>query len=295
MDVEELVLTSTRSFGWARKACDIISGLIVPIAIGLIATFQKELMVISAMLFWGLLLSTFLIGIATTFAFINVRSAPEIYSEYLNEKGKAEYRQLTLDYFILLESQIIAFAALIRYYQRNRINTFDDLKLAIEAVCICFAAERETWFGFAIGEKWNFAVYLWDDNDEMLKPVWREKAYCHPSTGPGREWREREGHVGQAFSNKDVIITEDAQLPAVVGLVAPNDKLEVYDADTYVSYVSQPILRSDETARPFGVLVATSNEVGRFDEANCRVFAHAAIALASILETAYDPPAPADG
>jgi hypothetical protein len=137
---------------------------------------------------------------------------------------------------------------------------------------------------------WNFAVYLWNPKTSRLDPIWRERARNHPSTGPGRTWGANEGHIGHAFQNRKELITPNAQVAEVAALMDAGNNSRPYDAQAYCSYVSEPILTTDPAALPYGVLVATSNKVGRYDPANARVLKHAAVALATLMETAYDSP-----
>ncbi len=177
---------------------------------------------------------------------------------------------------------------LVRGYVAARIATAAGLAEAIKDICGGFVEERNTYFGFEHREMWNFAVYLWNPNTSRLEPVWREKARNHPSTGTGRTWGANEGHIGHAFQNRTELITSNAQSAEVAALMGAGNNSLPYDAQAYCSYVSEPILATDPSAQPYGVLVATSSKVGRYDPANARVLKHAAVALATLMETAYD-------
>lgn len=121
-------------------------------------------------------------------------------------------------------------------------------------------------------------------------PIWREKAPNHPSKDIGRSWADGEGHVGHAFHNRVEIIHADVQEGGVGDMMTPADKRKPYDAEVYRSYISWPILPRDPARPVLGVVVATSDIHGRFDRANARVVNHAAVALATVIETAYDSP-----
>jgi hypothetical protein len=145
----------------------------------------------------------------------------------------------------------------------------------------------EQIFGFGPSEKWNFVVYLYSTSADILMPVWREKAQSHPSDGLGRIWRRGQGHVGFSFANSKAIITEDARSRDVRNLVsAAEGHARDYDESTYISFTSIPIGPVGKQEEPFGVLVATSDRVGRFTSENSRILAHAALAIANALSVA---------
>ena len=83
--------------------------------------------------------------------------------------------------------------------------------------------------------------------------------------------------------NGKPIITGDASHPEVSPLSAvPQAKERRSDLDLYRSYASIPIgpLLEGETT-PYGVLVATSDRVGRFDKENTLALVHMADLIAS--------------
>ena len=110
----------------------------------------------------------------------------------------------------------------------------------------------------------------------------------YPSEDEGRKWKDGEGHVGHAFHSNITLITPDGTEPHVRDLMAAGANTKLYDAEVYRSYVSQPISQPDGTARPFGVIVATSDHPDRFNKANALVLHHASIILATAIQVGYD-------
>ena len=142
-------------------------------------------------------------------------------------------------------------------------------------------------FGCEADEWWNFAVYVMDERDGVLKPIWRRKHLAHPSQqGLGRGWPSGVGHVGRAFADNEDKITSDASPPAVQEQVRPPVALRRdYDERAYVSFAALPVRRSVHHDAPCGVLVGTSNKSGRFDRENCEILRQAAIVVGCVLRS----------
>ncbi len=172
---------------------------------------------------------------------------------------------------------------------RQRITTIGGLEKAIHDLASPLDLEGEFIFNIGPSESWSFAVYLYSTNRDLLVPVWRRKAKNHksPRSDLGREWARGEGHVGKAFVDQRMIITGDAQHPDAEPFSAvPTSKERPYDRAVYRSFASVPIgplLTSD--GRPYGVLVATSDRVGRFSRENAGILIQIAGAVASFLIT----------
>jgi hypothetical protein len=145
----------------------------------------------------------------------------------------------------------------------------------------------DSLFGFAISEKWNICVYLFNAKTKMLEPVWRRKSTSHPSVGLGRAWMPGEGHVGKAYLDRRPILTGNANDEAVAQLCrARPSKLASYDESTYVSFASVPISASEADDKdPVGVLVVTSDVEGRLaEESHTELLMHFAGTLSVIIE-----------
>ena len=57
-----------------------------------------------------------------------------------------------------------------RYIEKN----FDDvaeIDNSIRELLSIILNRRDELFGFLATELWNFAVYIYDDNDDLLKPI----------------------------------------------------------------------------------------------------------------------------
>ncbi len=123
-------------------------------------------------------------------------------------------------------------------------------------------AEKHVLFGVG-DEQWNFAVYLHDPVGDVLtcrvcrRPLREEEEAAH------RDWKPGEGHVGMAWQRGEELIASDSTDPQVEPFFrAPGAKFRNDDARRYRSIASVPIAMAG--ARPLGVLVATSDRMGRF-------------------------------
>lgn len=139
-------------------------------------------------------------------------------------------------------------------------------------------------FEFDYGEVWSVSVYEFNESSELLEPVWWDRPHDHPSQGVPRSWRSGDGHVGSAFMQDRILFTTDLSSDEAAMLLKPSTTNERdYDCDVYRSFVSAPILL-DGNPEPqrFGVLVITSNEIGRFDDENKAIVGQAAQVLAQL-------------
>ena len=174
---------------------------------------------------------------------------------------------------------------MIATYVTDGLKSLKDLEAAVGSICSPLVNEGELLFGFGGSEKWNFACYLYSAQDDLLVPIWRERARTHPSTGIGRKWGRGQGHVGKTFVDAQTIITGDALHADVAQLCSAPKELEVeYDNTAYRSFVSVPIGPLLATCnRPYGVLVGTSDREKRFDKENSAILEHAASVIASLV------------
>ncbi len=189
---------------------------------------------------------------------------------------------LQASYSSSVRSAILSFA-------RQNISDIEGLEKAINDLASPLYLEGEFIFDIGPSEAWSFAVYLFSESRDILMPIWRRKSQNHksPKGDLGREWGRGEGHVGKAFVDQRVIITGDAQHPDAEPFSAvPPTKEKGYDRALYRSFASVPIgplLAEDD--RPYGVLVATSDRVGRFGRDNSGMLIQISGAVASLLIT----------
>jgi hypothetical protein len=113
-------------------------------------------------------------------------------------------------------------------------------------------------------ERWNFAVYLHDSTKGLLiceacrRPTRAESDAAHRNIAPGA------GHVGKVFMSGREAVADDAMKPEYLDMfeMTPAQGGKPDDAKVYRSIASIPIRLG---ALPlFGVLVATSDQPGRF-------------------------------
>ena len=272
------------------RAAAVFVAIASPVIIGVLASNYDQIIKISGALFWVPFLLLVAFAVALAWVTVAVDTSPQLYSELQEEQKTRAILTQDAVYFSLLQEELIAWNAVIRGYAKNKIKDKDKLKEAIKTCCTMIVENRRGYFNFDHREKWNFAVYLWDEQKELLIPFWRDHSCTYPSKDIGREWENGQGHVGHVFRNKEHIITSDASDPSISALMSANHKAKDYDNETYRSYVPWPILHIEKDQQPFGVAVATSDKVGRFDRANAVVIHHLAVTLATLMETGYDSP-----
>ncbi|WP_297800415.1 hypothetical protein [uncultured Brevundimonas sp.] len=143
-----------------------------------------------------------------------------------------------------------------------------ELKEEYIALLDLLSASKESLFGMK-DEQWNFSIYLWDTSSQQLKCVACRRPTKADEDKPHRSWLSGEGHVGKTFASKRAIVISDTLDPNVRGLFdAPIDKQPPNgeDAKKYRSIASFPIQLSGShpSSLPLGVVVATSDQPGRF-------------------------------
>ena len=144
----------------------------------------------------------------------------------------------------------------------------DTFQTEMIALLDLLVASKGTLFGMG-DEQWNFSIYLWDPESSLLVCKACRRPTKADEDGNHRSWRSGEGHVGKAFANKRSIIVSDALDPNVRGFFdAPLAKRAAQDDDAtkYRSIAAIPIALAgtDKEAEPLGVVVATSDQAGRF-------------------------------
>jgi hypothetical protein len=177
--------------------------------------------------------------------------------------------------------------ATILSHARRGIRTIEQLKEALADMAAPLYSQGEFIFDFRLSEKWSFTVFLFSEKQRLLLPVWRERAKDFPSFGETRAWGPGEGHVGKAFVDQKSIITGDVRSPEAAEFSSiPPHRRKDYDDDLYVSFASIPIGPIlEEDRRPYGVIVGTSNQPGRFDREKAGILFQVAGAIASLLIT----------
>ena len=266
-----------------------------PIATGILGAFTPALFGYSGFLTalaWSFV--ALMYGIAYFRTFPNSKSFVALSVE--NEKLERDLESAQSDVASLQQSiELLSTLNSINYASRRMAATFitkpptglDELSEMCSELLAPIYLEGETLFGLQGSERWNFAVYLHRADTDELRPVWREKSLNHPSEGLGRVWTRGRGHVGKAFVDGQPIITGDATHPDVAQFCSVNGaSLRDYDDEVYRSFASFPIGPVTNGNEPLGVLVATSDRVGRFNKENTAVLLHLADTLAAILQLA---------
>jgi hypothetical protein len=275
---------------WQSRFVNFLAILAVPAAIGIWLSVVDP--GTETGLFWSVLLPLIVLQVilyvvttlyAETVPELNLRNKEltEVQELMAGEIEDADYDIEWLLAANTLGSYWSTFQGLITY-----LNPVDDERFS-EACRIAVSPMIESagvLFDFDFGEVWSATVYRYNENDNMLEAVWWDRPADHPAQGTPRSWRPGDGHVGSAFMQDRILFTTDMTSDDAAMLLKPSVSNErSYDADVYRSFVSAPILLD---AKPdpfrFGVLVITSNEVGRFDEDNKTIVAHAAQVLAHL-------------
>lgn len=166
----------------------------------------------------------------------------------------------------------------------------ENFKEASAELIDYFIENRENLFGVKRGDLWNFAVYLYHHEKELLLPVWRKAAptlWNDEQPRPIRAFGRCDGHVGAAFRRNKPIITVNAHDPAIKAFTELPDRLRKDDdSDQYTSFASFPLESGNDV--PNGVLVVTNNQIGTFTPKNCIALRSTAHFLSQLSEKLDD-------
>lgn len=271
-----------------NKINSLIYSLIVPLIIGVYATFYTDLIRINVLLFWVPVVFFVAFAAVTAYFTYDVRLAPEIYLEMDEAESQVASLEKTTRFLSSLQEQALALGAMVREHVKKHEDGQNHLKEAISEIGCLIVENRDNLFDFGSNEIWSMSVYVHCQKENILKAVWRMKHEKHPSTSMGRDWEPGQGHVGIAWAQGEGKICPDISVPGVWEMFSPSDTKRDYDRRIYASFVSEPIGPLGENKHPYGVLVATSDRPGRFDIASSLPLRHAASAIAALIYLAYD-------
>jgi hypothetical protein len=294
----QLVAIETAARADARRAesfakyAQLAQTIVIPALIVALAWYREPILAVSGNLF---LMPLGVLVIAQVSLFFVTNSAKQSVQDlYFHAKdlgakiSTLETEQVRLleraGIFLFIDNYAETYCKTLLAYKGQGVKTKEEFLRVVENVLDPLVENGEAIFGFGPSEKWNFVVYIFDSDKNVLVPLWREKSRTHPATGNGRAWGRGQGHVGYAFANQRAIITEDCRRDDVRNLVnAQGNLAQEYDVNTYVSFASVPFGSREPGRDPIGVLVATSDRPGRFTRDNSRLIVHAAVALANVL------------
>jgi hypothetical protein len=205
---------------------------------------------------------------ATGFAAYLTSNTEEFYFDFLEvrENLKKEKDKSELLYTLLkeseyeLESSVAGIKSAMNFVAENKNSDieYEDLKEGIRETLSFAIEKRSEVFDFNAKSKHNFAVYLYNEEDDILECTYR---YVDDRISTkNRNWEPGEGHVGLCFQRNETIISPDV-------LDAPllTYSLTESDRENYRSMASTPLVvyensgTAEEPPRKVGVLIVTSS------------------------------------
>ncbi len=121
--------------------------------------------------------------------------------------------------------------------------------------------DREKILGFSGSDLYNFALYIYNKDRDVLELFWRSndnRIVVH-----NRTWERGVGHVGICFSQNKMIISPDT------GASPELITMDEYNTDSkyYASIASVPIQNGNSSEnKPIGVFVLTSSRAGHLTQ-----------------------------
>lgn len=197
------------------------------------------------------------------------QTTPQLIKENLdiirkNDELRASLREADkyLDHLLARTSVNSQVRELIEEAIVQKCGTLDQAKAFAHSIISIFAERRHSLFGIA-DEFWNFGVYYYDNEQNKLDCIACRREDKEEEETDHRAWDPGNGHVGLAFQRSSEIIFSDATVPELQPVLeARGENKRENDATRYVSLASIPI--TTDGTKPLGVLVATSDQAGRF-------------------------------
>lgn len=143
--------------------------------------------------------------------------------------------------------------------------TDEGRRISIDAHLDSLVDLRSRLFEMTPKEQYNFCVYEYDVAKNKLECVSVRRAWGRADHSP-RSWEPGRGHVGAAFQRQARIVYPDCNLPDIARQLAEAGDMSEADRKRYVSVAAAPCFGA--TGDIVGVVVATSNKVGRFSYDN---------------------------
>ena len=270
----------------------LMASVLMPLVEGIWISYKSELDQVDSLLFW-LPISVFIIIHALSFLWTiqgaqllqeSYFASREIFEENEELSTQSEKLKNVIRSLTILHEAVLGWRVMLRKYKSRSFDEPQEIHECISEILSVVVDRREEIFEISGVEWWSFAIYIFDKEEAVLKPIWREKHRNHPASTLGRTWHRGEGHIGSAFNKCDSIFTDDVTEGDLGEALGPRStKVNPYDSEAYRAFGSIPIGPINDNDLPIGVLVATSNIIGRFDKANCLILRHAAAVLANLI------------
>lgn len=155
---------------------------------------------------------------------------------------------------------IVGLDDLVGLLAQGKIETEKEALGRIVFPLVRFRAEV---FGLSSRSKFNISIYKYSEEVDRLLIVYRHCDDRIPRRD--RPWKPGLGHVGQAFLEKKIKISNDAVKSEELDLGA-----DATDPQNYRSFISVPIIAPQDQASsdvyPYGVIVITSSEPYEFNK-----------------------------
>lgn len=191
-----------------------------------------------------------------------IKRADELADLVDERDGQIDSLGSDFEWFTRLYSTASALFYIVEGVAVSGAGSESDQKLRYGAMLDVMVAEKATLFGMST-DRWNFAIYLFSAETSMLQCVACRRPIRAEEVADHRSWKPGEGHVGIAFQTRREIVASDTSEPEARSLFdAPDPSRRDDDRSRYRSIASIPIkLGGDD---PIGIIVATSDVVGRF-------------------------------
>jgi hypothetical protein len=159
--------------------------------------------------------------------------------------------------------QLNALAHILRESVQRAVLTKAELSVKLDSMLKAASRSMLACMHCSGGERWTITIFCHERG--YLEIVSHCRADRHEEDQAGRHWAENEGYCGAAWSGNHELVLSNAQAPdALAVLNIPDSKKQPEDSIRYRSVAAIPVGIAN-MPRPWGVVVGTSDQLGRFD------------------------------
>lgn len=276
--LRELVRGEITTLKEAMLAVKIYAGIVYPIVLGfMVNAYARDQM--SALLIAVAVFVTALQGFAI---YITAKQslATEAFESVAEALAKHEYLVAEVERLQTAELNYLTWTVMQRgFLDDNASGSLEDFRTFCDKTSNHILSNLKAVFGILPSECWTFSVYLYDEQEKELIPIWWKRSKNHPSTTVPRTWSHGVGQAGQAFAERRPDWINDAK-----DFHAEEKSYKTaYDVTSYANMVAIPIGVSAEDNSCHGMLCATSSHAGRLTKSNTLVLRIWASVIGNIL------------
>jgi len=273
--IENAAMERVRSQTWMVRISEVATIIVFPLLWAFLLQNQTALQNNFWYLAIPMLAINLLLGILVLFATKSETfyfEYKQLYEAYQNLQEENQEQQDSLDQThytrVVLSLSLQALINFVENSGQKQVIQVDEVKEIVTQVFKPLVEFRNELFWFGGESRYNFTLYLFSENDRLLKVFHRD--VDGRIIRKDRAWEPGRGHVGLCFAQRKLLFSPDIlQSAELLSDMEEGDKLK------YRSFISAPILQSYsdiDKSSVRGVFVVTSSEPDQLDQQTHEIF-----------------------